>query len=45
VPRFIPYTMVNRRRLPMLLVSLYLAMPPLWRIWGKQFLVIGRKNE
>jgi len=42
-PRFLPYTMVNRRAVPMLLVSLYVRFPILWRLLGKQFLVIGRK--
>jgi SAM-dependent methyltransferase len=41
--RFLPYTMVNRRHFPLLLVSLYLRLPFLWRLFGKQFLVVGRK--
>ena len=41
--RFLPYTMVNRRRSPSILVNLYLRLPLLWRLFGKQFLVIGRK--
>ncbi len=41
--RFLPYTMVNRRAVPSALVSVYLKMPPLWRIFGKQFLVFARK--
>jgi SAM-dependent methyltransferase len=43
VPKFIPYTMVNRRAVPLYLISIYLKVPLLWRIMGKQFLVIGRK--
>jgi SAM-dependent methyltransferase len=43
VPRFLPYTMHNRRRVPMSLVGLYVKFPLLWRWWGKQFLVVGRK--
>jgi SAM-dependent methyltransferase len=43
IDRFLPYTMVNRRQFPSLIVSLYLMMPILWRFFGKQFLVIGRK--
>ena len=43
VDRFLPYTMVNRRRAPMVMVRLYLRAPLLWKIFGKQFLVIGRK--
>jgi len=45
IPRFLPYTMVNRRPVPMALVSLYLKMPPAWKIFGKQFLVVGKKTS
>jgi len=44
IPRFLPYTMVNSRRYPMLLVSCYLAVPLAWRMMGKQFLVMARKG-
>lgn len=44
-PRFIPYTMVNRRRVPMLFVSSYLKAPILWKLLGKQFLVVARKSR
>ena len=43
IDRFLPYTMVNRRRFPSILVSLYLKFPVMWRLFGKQFLVVGRK--
>jgi SAM-dependent methyltransferase len=43
IDRFLPYTMVNRRQFPSIIVSLYLRLPFLWRLFGKQFLVIGRK--
>ena len=43
IPRFLPYTMVNRRRVPERLVRLYLKLPPVWRILGAQFLVIAQK--
>jgi SAM-dependent methyltransferase len=42
-PRFLPYTLVNARRYPLVFVRLYLAIPLLWRLKGKQFLVIARK--
>lgn len=42
--RFLPYTMVGKPPPPHLLVSLYLRLPPLWRILGKQFLVVVRKQ-
>jgi hypothetical protein len=43
IDRFLPYTMVNRRRFPSILVSLYLKLPIMWKLFGKQFLVVGRK--
>lgn len=43
VGRFLPDTMVNRRRYPVLLVSLYLTFPLAWKIVGKQFLVVAKK--
>jgi SAM-dependent methyltransferase len=43
IPRFLPYT--TRSALPQhpLLVALYLKFPFVWRILGKQFLLVGRK--
>ena len=43
IPRLLPYTMVNQRAVPSAVVSLYLKLPVLWRLFGKQFLIIGRK--
>jgi SAM-dependent methyltransferase len=43
IPRFLPYTMVNRRPVPERLVRLYLKLPLMWRIMGAQFLVIAQK--
>jgi SAM-dependent methyltransferase len=43
IPRFLPYTMVNQRATPTMLVSIYLKLPLLWRFMGKQFVVVGRK--
>jgi SAM-dependent methyltransferase len=45
IPRFLPFTMAGRRPPPSVFVRLYLSMPIVWRILGKQFLVIGRKPE
>lgn len=44
VPRFLPYTMVNSREYPLFLLRLYLRMPLVWRILGKQFLIVARKT-
>ncbi|MGA3015597.1 MAG: class I SAM-dependent methyltransferase [Bryobacteraceae bacterium] len=43
IDRFLPYTMVNTRPAPPLLVYLYLKTPLAWRVFGKQFLIIARK--
>lgn len=42
--RFLPYTMSAGREAPLALVSAYLRMPWVWRFFGKQFLVVGRKS-
>lgn len=39
IPRFLPYSMVNQPQYPLMFVRLYLAVPLLWRLFGKQFLV------
>ncbi len=43
VPRFLPFTMVEAPEYPMAFVRLYIAMPWLWRLLGKQFLVVARR--
>jgi hypothetical protein len=45
VPRFLPYSFTGRLPSPSPLVRLYLAVPLVWRLLGKQFLVIGRKTK
>jgi SAM-dependent methyltransferase len=42
--RFLPYTMSSGRRYPSVFIKLYLALPFLWRLFGRQFLVIARKQ-
>jgi SAM-dependent methyltransferase len=41
--RFLPFTMVKSPEYPMLFVRAYLACPVLWRLMGKQFLIVARK--
>ena len=41
--RFLPYTIVNVRPYPLWMVRLYLALPVLWRLFGRQFLIVARK--
>ena len=43
LPRFLPYSMSAGTTPPLLLLRLYLRIPLLWPIFGKQFLVIGSK--
>ena len=44
IARFLPYTMSTGRQYPAWTLRFYLAAPFLWRFWGKQFLVVGRKR-
>ncbi|MBS0662175.1 MAG: class I SAM-dependent methyltransferase [Verrucomicrobia bacterium] len=41
--RFLPYSMVNVPRYPVVLLRAYLALPFLWPVFGKQFLVVAEK--
>jgi SAM-dependent methyltransferase len=45
VSRFLPYTLVNAPEYPLWCLRLYLKLPLLWRIVGRQFLVMARKPE
>jgi SAM-dependent methyltransferase len=42
--RFLPYTMSSRRRFPPAFIKLYLALPFLWWLFGRQFLITARKE-
>jgi SAM-dependent methyltransferase len=41
--RFLPYTMVNGLEYPLFLVRLYLSLPWLWWLKGRQFFVVAAK--
>jgi SAM-dependent methyltransferase len=43
--RFLPYTMSQGPTVPVFLVGLYMRCPLLWRVFGKQFLVIAHKPQ
>jgi len=43
VPRFLPFSMHGRKPTANWMIKLYLRMPLLWRLFGKQFLVVARK--
>jgi SAM-dependent methyltransferase len=42
---FMPYTLVDSPRYPLILLRIYLRLPLAWRILGRQFLIIARKPE
>ena len=41
--RFLPYSMVNVPRYPLAFLRAYLALPILWPIFGRQFLVVAER--
>lgn len=45
VPRFIPYSFRSRFPASAPLTRAYLRLPFVWRFFGKQFLVVGRRPE
>ncbi len=45
VDKFMPFTMSEGPRYPVFFVALYLRIPLAWRIFGKQFLVVGKKKS
>ena len=42
--RFLPYTMAGGRRYPLALLRAYLRLPFVWRMFGKQFLLVGTRS-
>lgn len=42
-PRFLPYTLVNAPKYPLFLLHIYLKLPWLWWVKGRQFLVVAMK--
>lgn len=45
IARFLPFTMSEGLQYPTFFVAAYLRLPLAWRIFGKQFLVIGKKES
>jgi len=43
ISRFLPYTMSQGQSYPTWMLKVYLALPWVWRVFGKQFLVVARK--
>jgi hypothetical protein len=44
IPRFLPYTTVHQPAYPMAFVRLYLRMPFVWPLFGRQFLVVAERQ-
>jgi SAM-dependent methyltransferase len=44
IDRFLPYNMVRVRRYPLCLLRLYLHLPFVWPLFGKQFLIVAKKK-
>lgn len=42
--RFLPYSMATGRRYPVAFLRAYLRLPLVWRIFGRQFLVVGVRS-
>ena len=45
IAKFLPFTMATGFQYPVFCIAAYLRFPLAWRIFGKQFLVIGRKGR
>ena len=43
IPRFLPFSMSTGFQPPLVLVALYLRCPMIWRIFGKQFLLVASR--
>ena len=42
--KFLPYSMSQGRTYPIWMLRVYLAVPALWRLFGRQFLLVARKE-
>jgi SAM-dependent methyltransferase len=42
--KFLPYSMSQGRTYPLWMLRVYLAMPSVWKLFGRQFLLIARKG-
>ena len=43
IGKFLPFNMVRVRRSPLFLVHLYLRLPWIWPLFGKQFMIVAQK--
>jgi len=45
LPKFLPYTTKSAMPKALILVKLYLHIPLIWRLFGKQMFIVAMKNE
>lgn len=45
LPRFLPYSMVGQPQVPLAFIRLYLKVPLLWQLFGRQFLVVAKPRK
>ena len=45
IPRFLPFSMSTGKNPSLFMVQLYLKLPFIWLLFGKQFIVIGKKER
>jgi len=45
IPKFLPYTMSQGFQPPVWMLRVYLRTPIVWRFFGRQFLIVGMKND
>jgi len=43
IPRFLPFTTKGKAGVHPSALAVYLALPAVWRLFGKQFFIVGRK--
>lgn len=45
IPRFLPFTMQDQKITRPIFIHLYLKLPILWSLFGRQFLIVARKTR
>jgi SAM-dependent methyltransferase len=45
IEKFLPYTLLGGPCYPLIFVRIYIQLPLAWKIFGKQFLVLGQKPK
>jgi len=45
IPKFVPFSTSSRLPQWPILVKLYLMFPPVWKLLGRQFVIVARKSS